>query len=123
MCQDDLLHIFSFLPRELNFLEHTSNIGWKENQRARPVIIVPGLYHSMKSGVYWARERRSIPASFKLYMGSTWVVLTKSFLEFCVWGGTIFPVLSSCTTPISCHPQSATSTLLPAAIRTTRTQA
>ncbi|TQE02815.1 hypothetical protein C1H46_011544 [Malus baccata] len=68
MCQDDLLHIFSFLPRELNFLEHTSNIGWKENKKARPVIIVPGLYHSMKSGVYWARERRSIPASFKLYM-------------------------------------------------------
>ncbi|KAM1576194.1 hypothetical protein ACFX10_032541 [Malus domestica] len=81
MCQDDLLHIFSFLPRELNFLEHTSNIGWKENQRARPVIIVPGLYHSMKSGVYWARERRSIPASFKLYMGSTWVVLTDEVIS------------------------------------------
>ncbi|KAG2380899.1 Beta-glucuronosyltransferase GlcAT14C [Vigna angularis] len=28
--QDDLLHIFSFLPRDLNFIEHTSNIGWKE---------------------------------------------------------------------------------------------
>lgn len=26
----DLLHIFSYLPRDLNFLEHTSNIGWKE---------------------------------------------------------------------------------------------
>ncbi|XP_048438846.1 beta-glucuronosyltransferase GlcAT14C [Pyrus x bretschneideri] len=86
MSQDDLLHIFSFLPRDLNFLEHTSNIGWKENQRARPIIIDPGLYHSKKSGVFWAKERRSIPASFKLYMGSTWVVLTKSFLEFCVWG-------------------------------------
>ncbi|CAN6576367.1 unnamed protein product [Malus baccata var. baccata] len=84
--QDDLLHIFSFLPRDLNFLEHTSNIGWKENQRARPIIIDPGLYHSKKSAVFWAKERRSIPASFKLYMGSTWVVLTKSFLEFCVWG-------------------------------------
>ncbi|RXH80542.1 hypothetical protein DVH24_004456 [Malus domestica] len=134
----DLLHIFSFLPRDLNFLEHTSNIGWKEsvklfnlnlfvlsssvglgfyglfiNQRARPIIIDPGLYHSKKSAVFWAKERRSIPASFKLYMGttllhlsiaytftsprpcvkrepcalgSTWVVLTKSFLEFCVWG-------------------------------------
>ncbi|KAM2045384.1 hypothetical protein ACFX1T_009583 [Malus domestica] len=86
MSQDDLLHIFSFLPRDLNFLEHTSNIGWKENQRARPIIIDPGLYHSKKSAVFWAKERRSIPASFKLYMGSTWVVLTKSFLEFCVWG-------------------------------------
>ena len=25
----------------------------------------------MKSGVFWAKERRSIPASFKLYMGTT----------------------------------------------------
>ncbi|VVA22615.1 PREDICTED: beta-glucuronosyltransferase [Prunus dulcis] len=86
MSQDELLHIFSFLPRELNFLEHTSNIGWKENQRARPIIVDPGLYHSKKSGVFWAKERRSMPASFKLFMGSTWVVLTKSFLEFCVLG-------------------------------------
>lgn len=26
----DLLHAFSYLPRDLNFLDHTSNIGWKE---------------------------------------------------------------------------------------------
>ncbi|GLT71316.1 hypothetical protein SLA2020_433460 [Shorea laevis] len=69
--QDDLLHIFSYLPRDLNFLEHASNIGWKEYHRARPIIIDPGL---------------SIPASFKLFTGSAWVVLTKSFLEFCVLG-------------------------------------
>ncbi|KAL5549986.1 hypothetical protein UlMin_000162 [Ulmus minor] len=86
MSQDDLLHIFSYLPRDVNFLEHTSNIGWKENQRARPIIIDPGLYHSKKSGVFWAKERRSMPASFKLFMGSSSVVLTKSFLEFCIWG-------------------------------------
>ncbi|TKY63271.1 Xylosyltransferase 2 [Spatholobus suberectus] len=86
LSQDDLLHIFSFLPRDLNFIEHTSNIGWKEYQRARPIIIDPGLYHSKKSGVYWAKEKRSVPSSFKLFTGSTWVVLTKSFLEFCVWG-------------------------------------
>ncbi|XP_062095652.1 beta-glucuronosyltransferase GlcAT14C [Humulus lupulus] len=84
--QDDLLHIFSYLPRDLNFLEHTSNIGWKENQRARPIIIDSGLYHSNKSGIFWAKERRSMPASFKLYMGSSWVMLTRPFLEFCVWG-------------------------------------
>ncbi|KAK7255871.1 hypothetical protein RIF29_29296 [Crotalaria pallida] len=86
MSQDDLLHIFSFMPRDLNFIEHTSNIGWKEYQRAKPIIIDPGLYHSKKSGVYWAKEKRSVPASFKLFTGSAWVVLTKSFLEFCVWG-------------------------------------
>ncbi|XP_027335675.1 beta-glucuronosyltransferase GlcAT14C-like isoform X1 [Abrus precatorius] len=86
LSQDDLLHIFSFLPRDINFIEHTSNIGWKEYQRARPIIIDPGLYHSKKSGVYWAKEKRSVPSSFKLFTGSEWVVLTKSFLEFCVWG-------------------------------------
>ncbi|XP_061360672.1 beta-glucuronosyltransferase GlcAT14C [Gastrolobium bilobum] len=84
--QDDLLHIFAFMPRDMNFIEHTSNIGWKEYQRARPIIIDPGLYHSKKSGVYWAKEKRSVPSSFKLFAGSPWVVLTKSFLEFCVWG-------------------------------------
>ncbi|XP_014516596.1 beta-glucuronosyltransferase GlcAT14C [Vigna radiata var. radiata] len=84
--QDDLLHIFSFLPRDLNFIEHTSNIGWKEHQRARPIIIDPGLYHLKKSGVYWAKEKRSVPSSFKLFTGSSWIVLTKSFLEFCVLG-------------------------------------
>ncbi|KAD5317499.1 hypothetical protein E3N88_17445 [Mikania micrantha] len=86
MTQDDILHIFSYLPRDLNFLEHTTNIGWKEFQRARPIIIDPGLYHSKKSGVFWAKEKRSMPSSFKLFMGSAWVVLTRSFLEFCVWG-------------------------------------
>ncbi|KAL7195337.1 hypothetical protein ACSBR1_035540 [Camellia fascicularis] len=86
MPQDDLLHIFSYLPRDLNFLEHTSNIGWKEIQRARPIIIDPGLYHSQKSGVFWAKEKRSMPSSFKLFMGSSWVVLTRPFLEFCIWG-------------------------------------
>ncbi|XP_028794536.1 beta-glucuronosyltransferase GlcAT14C-like isoform X2 [Neltuma alba] len=86
MSQDDLLHIFSFIPRDLNFIEHTSNMGWKEYQRARPIIVDPGLYHSKKSGVYWAKEKRSVPASFKLFTGSAWVALTKQFLEFCVWG-------------------------------------
>ncbi|XP_057970891.1 beta-glucuronosyltransferase GlcAT14C [Malania oleifera] len=86
MSQDDILHIFSYLPRDLNFLEHTSTINWKEYQRARPIIIDPGLYRSKKSGVFWAKEKRTMPSSFKLFMGSAWVVLTKSFLEFCVWG-------------------------------------
>lgn len=40
------------------------------NQRARPIIIDPGLYHTKKSGVFWAKERRSMPASFKLFMGT-----------------------------------------------------
>lgn len=86
MPQDDLLHIFSYLPRDLNFLEHTSIIGWKEFQRARPIIIDPALYHSKKTSVYWAKEKRSMPVSFKLFTGSEWVVLSRQFLNFSVWG-------------------------------------
>ncbi|KAL1359614.1 hypothetical protein HN51_004929 [Arachis hypogaea] len=86
MSQDDLLHIFSFIPRDLNFIEHTSNMGWKEYQRAKPIIIDPGLYHSKKSGLFYAKEKRSVPNSFKLFTGSEWVILTKSFLEFCIHG-------------------------------------
>ncbi|KAG6596413.1 Beta-glucuronosyltransferase GlcAT14C, partial [Cucurbita argyrosperma subsp. sororia] len=84
--QDDLLHVFSFLPRDLNFVEHSSNLGWKEDLGAKTIMIDPGLYHAKKSGVFWAKERRSIPSSFKLFTGSSWVVLTKPFLEFCIWG-------------------------------------
>lgn len=86
LTQDDILHIFSYLPRDLNFLEHSSNIGYKEFSRARPIIIDPGLYHLKKSGVFWAKEKRSMPASFKVFMGSEWVMLSRSFLEFCIWG-------------------------------------
>ncbi|KAL8039398.1 hypothetical protein ABFX02_10G034500 [Erythranthe guttata] len=86
MPQDDFLHIFSYLPRDLNFIEHTSDLGWKEQQRARPIIIDPGLYHSKKSGVFSAKEKRSLPVSFKLFSGSEMVVLSRSFLEFCIWG-------------------------------------
>lgn len=38
--------------------------------RARPIIIDPGLYHMKKSGVFWAKEKRSMPASFKVFMGT-----------------------------------------------------
>ncbi|XP_072976464.1 beta-glucuronosyltransferase GlcAT14A-like [Typha angustifolia] len=86
MSQDDILHIFSYVPRDLNFIEHTSNIGLKEYQRARPMIVDPGLYISNITDVFWTKEKRSMPASFKLFAGSSWVVLTRSFLEFCIWG-------------------------------------
>lgn len=47
-------------------------------ERARPIIIDPGLYHLKKSGVFYAKERRSLPASFKLFMGKTPVLILES---------------------------------------------
>lgn len=84
--QDDLLHTFSYLPRDLNFIDHTSNIGWKEFQRAKPIIIDPGLYMTKKADVFWITQRRSVPTAFKLFTGSAWMVLSRSFIDFCIWG-------------------------------------
>ncbi|URE06248.1 Core-2/I-Branching enzyme [Musa troglodytarum] len=84
--QDDLLHTFSNLPRDLNFIDHTSDIGWKEFQRAKPVIIDPGLYMTKKSDVFWIPQRRSVPTAFKLFTGSAWMALSRSFIDYCIWG-------------------------------------
>ncbi|CAA3023868.1 beta-glucuronosyltransferase 14A-like [Olea europaea subsp. europaea] len=89
--QDDMLHVFSNLSRNLNFIEHTQIYGWKLNQRAKPIIVDPGLYLSKKSDIAWTTQRRSLPTSFKLFTGSAWVILTRSFVEYCIWGWDNFP--------------------------------
>ncbi|XP_050371202.1 beta-glucuronosyltransferase GlcAT14A [Argentina anserina] len=84
--QDDLLHTFTGLNRELNFIEHTSQLGWKEEKRAMPLILDPGLYSSKKQDVFWVTPRRALPTSFNLFTGSAWMVLSRWFVEYCVWG-------------------------------------
>ncbi|XP_041005130.1 beta-glucuronosyltransferase GlcAT14B-like [Juglans microcarpa x Juglans regia] len=84
--QDDLLHTLSAIPRNLNFIEHTSDIGWKEYQRAKPVIIDPGLYSLRKSDVFWMSEQRRVPTAYRLFTGSAWMMLSRPFVEFCLWG-------------------------------------
>ncbi|XP_065873706.1 beta-glucuronosyltransferase GlcAT14A [Euphorbia lathyris] len=84
--QDDLLHVFSNLSRNLNFIEHMHITGWKLNQRAKPIIIDPGLYLSKKSDLALTSQRRSLPTSFKLFTGSAWIMLTRSFLEYSIVG-------------------------------------
>ncbi|CAI9089506.1 OLC1v1024093C1 [Oldenlandia corymbosa var. corymbosa] len=84
--QDDMLYVFSNLSRTLNFIEHTQLRGWKLNQRAKPIIIDPGLYLSKKSELAVTSQRRSLPTAFKLFTGSAWVILTRSFVEYCIWG-------------------------------------
>ncbi|XP_020401607.1 beta-glucuronosyltransferase GlcAT14A isoform X1 [Zea mays] len=70
----DILHILSYMPKGLNFIEHTINIGWKEHQRARPIIVDPALQVPNKTEVVTTKEKRS----------SSWVMLSRSFLEFCL---------------------------------------
>ncbi|KAE8734513.1 Tetratricopeptide repeat (TPR)-like superfamily protein [Hibiscus syriacus] len=86
--QDDLFHTFSYLPRDLNFIDHTSNIGWKESHRAKPIIIDPGLYSVKKSDVFWATQRRSGISDMYLFsvIGSAWMALSRSFIDYCIRG-------------------------------------
>ncbi|XP_065047592.1 beta-glucuronosyltransferase GlcAT14B-like [Musa acuminata AAA Group] len=84
--QDDLLYTLSSLTRDLNFIEHTSDIGWKEYHRARPLIIDPGLYSMHKTDLFWVSEKRSMPTAFKLFTGSAWMMVSHQFIEFCLWG-------------------------------------
>ncbi|XP_010549716.1 PREDICTED: beta-glucuronosyltransferase GlcAT14A isoform X1 [Tarenaya hassleriana] len=84
--QDDLIYAFSELPNDLNFIQHTSRLGWKMNKRGKPVIIDPGLYSLNKSEIWWVIKQRSLPTAFKLFTGSAWTFLSRPFSEYCVIG-------------------------------------
>ncbi|KAI9170003.1 hypothetical protein LWI28_020953 [Acer negundo] len=84
--QDDLAHVFSSVRRDLNFIDHTSDLGWKEVHRFQPIVVDPGLYLARKSQIFQATEKRPTPDAFKVFTGSQWFVLSRSFLEFCVFG-------------------------------------
>ncbi|KAA8529080.1 hypothetical protein F0562_033432 [Nyssa sinensis] len=86
LTQDDLSHVFSSVRRDLNFIDHTSDLGWKESQRLQPIVVDPGLYLARRSQIFYATEKRPMPDAFKVFAGSQWVLLSRSFLEFCVLG-------------------------------------
>ncbi|PON45773.1 Glycosyl transferase [Parasponia andersonii] len=84
--QDDLSHVFSSVRRDLNFIDHTSDLGWKESQRFQPIVVDPAIYLARRSQIFHATEKRKIPDAFKVFTGSPWVTLSRSFLEFCILG-------------------------------------
>ncbi|KAL5708682.1 hypothetical protein ACHQM5_019448 [Ranunculus cassubicifolius] len=84
--QDDLIHAFSGLPKDLNFIQHSGRLGWKLNKRGRPIMIDPGLYSVNKSEIWWVIKQRNLPTAFKLYTGSAWTIMSRSFAEYCVIG-------------------------------------
>ncbi|XP_019432213.1 PREDICTED: beta-glucuronosyltransferase GlcAT14A-like [Lupinus angustifolius] len=84
--QDDLSHVFSTVRRDLNFIEHTSDLGWKESDRFQPIVVDPGTYLARRSQIFQATQKRKTPDAFKLFTGSQWVILSRSFLEFCLFG-------------------------------------
>ncbi|XP_057960805.1 beta-glucuronosyltransferase GlcAT14A isoform X2 [Malania oleifera] len=84
--QDELFHVFSAVRRDLNFIDHTSELEWKEYQRVQPIVVDPGIYLARRTEIFQATERRPKPDAFKFFTGSPWVILSRSFLEYCVLG-------------------------------------
>ncbi|KAJ3673571.1 hypothetical protein LUZ60_005563 [Juncus effusus] len=84
--QDDLIAAFSSLPRDTNFIGHTSRLGWKIRKRARPIMIDPALSETNKTEIIWLAEKRDLPTAFKLFTGSAWTALSRSFAEYCIIG-------------------------------------
>ncbi|XP_019164815.1 PREDICTED: beta-glucuronosyltransferase GlcAT14A-like [Ipomoea nil] len=84
--QDDLSHVFSYVRRDLNFIDHSSDLGWKKDQRVMPVVVDPGIYLARRTQIFYASQKRPMPESFRVFTGSPWVILSRSFLEFCIFG-------------------------------------
>ncbi|RZB91722.1 Beta-glucuronosyltransferase GlcAT14A isoform C [Glycine soja] len=82
----DLSHVFSSVRRDLNFIDHTSDLGWKEKDRFQPIVVDPGLYLARRSQIFLATQKRDTPDAFNLFTGSPWVILSRSFLEYCIFG-------------------------------------
>ncbi|KAG2263078.1 hypothetical protein Bca52824_070157 [Brassica carinata] len=83
--QDDLIHTFTGLDRNLNFIDYTSKLGWKA-ETSKASDHRPGLYSTKKADVFWVTPRRTMPTAFKLFTGSAWMILSRSFVEYCIWG-------------------------------------
>ncbi|KAJ0677563.1 putative glycosyl transferase, family 14, beta-glucuronosyltransferase GlcAT14A/B/C [Helianthus annuus] len=62
------------------------NMCVSRSKRAMPLMIDPGLYQNRKSDIFWVQPRRPLPTAFKLFTGSAWMILSRSFVEYCIWG-------------------------------------
>ncbi|CAI0383243.1 unnamed protein product [Linum tenue] len=63
------------------------NVGWVcRSRRLKPIIVDPGLYLAEKSYMFHATQRRPLPTSFKLFTGSSFSFLSRSFVEHSILG-------------------------------------
>ncbi|RDX82986.1 Beta-glucuronosyltransferase GlcAT14B, partial [Mucuna pruriens] len=89
----NLLHILSFLPKDVNFVNHSSYIGWKEARKLKPIIVDPGLYLSEGTEMFYATQKRELPSAYRVFTGSSFSILSRSFMEFCILGEDNLPRL------------------------------
>ncbi|PON53185.1 Glycosyl transferase [Parasponia andersonii] len=90
MTQDDLLHAFTFLPRNLNFIRY-DRARWNQRQTVNRIVVDPSLYEQKSTPIMYAVETRETPDAFSVFGGSPWVILTRDFMEYCVQGWDNFP--------------------------------
>ncbi|KAI3773247.1 hypothetical protein L1987_47772 [Smallanthus sonchifolius] len=93
IAQDDILHAFTFLPRDVNFVHfaNTSSSSSDEDERVKQVVVDPSVYDRKRSPIFYAKDTRNAPNTFKILAGSPWVILSRSLIEFCVKGWDNFP--------------------------------
>ncbi|TMW96686.1 hypothetical protein EJD97_006987 [Solanum chilense] len=96
--QDDFLHILSFVPRNLNFIEYNMNISPEEYQKALEVIVDSRLYILLRGKMFVGDRKRLLPSAFKLFMGkflagSQHVILNRKFVEYSIQGWENLPRL------------------------------
>ncbi|KAG5608946.1 hypothetical protein H5410_020227 [Solanum commersonii] len=91
--QDDFLHILSFVPRNLNFIEYNMNISPEEYQKALEVVVDSRLYILLRGKMFVGDRKRVLPSAFKLFMGSQHVILNRKFVEYSIQGWENLPRL------------------------------
>ncbi|KAG6481128.1 beta-glucuronosyltransferase GlcAT14A-like [Zingiber officinale] len=91
LTQDDLLYVFTSLPRNLNFIDHKGDLGWKEHETFNQIVVDPNLHREKKTQLLITSGVRKTPNSFKLFTGSPWVILSRPFVEYCVHGSDNLP--------------------------------
>ncbi|CAK8574502.1 unnamed protein product [Lathyrus sativus] len=84
--QDDILHAFTNLPTNLNFVHYTNKTLRNEQRNMNQIVVDPSLHHDKSSPLYFAVEARDTPDAFKIFRGSPWMILTRSFMEYCIYG-------------------------------------
>ncbi|KAL9402987.1 hypothetical protein Peur_006836 [Populus x canadensis] len=84
--QDDLLHAFTSLPRDLNFINYTNDTAKNEIHKINQIVVDPSLHLQKSSHLYYAVETRTTPDAFKIFGGSPWLILSRAFMEYCVQG-------------------------------------
>ncbi|CAK9146087.1 unnamed protein product [Ilex paraguariensis] len=86
MTQDDVLHAFSLLPRDLNFVNYTTSTEWKKQHNTNQIVVDPSLHLKTNSPIFYAVETRETPEAFQVFGGSPWMILSRAFMEHCVNG-------------------------------------